>query len=194
MVLNQAGIDQLGHSLRLKLVEQPFTPLLNRFGLLGSVEFMIICSLVTISYLLLKRYYLLTFLFLSVNATGIILNFFVKILFQRERPGSERVIRLFNFELELASYSFPSGHVMRVTILVLSLLYLVKFLFTSSKKILLNGLAGGCILLVALNRIISNAHFLTDVIAAISLSLTFFYIIIYWFQSTKFYSTCSPPS
>ncbi|WP_161784648.1 hypothetical protein [Halalkalibacter okhensis] len=41
------------------------------------------------------------------------MNFGLKLLYQRERPGVEREIEVFGNSLDLISYSFPSGHTMR---------------------------------------------------------------------------------
>src|SRR5699024_11275784 len=58
----------------------------------------------------------------------VFLNLALKLLIHRERPGDEaKYIDVFNYQLEMQSYSFPSGHTMRATIFFLFLIYLVYY-------------------------------------------------------------------
>src|SRR5699024_7829868 len=63
------------------------------------------------------------FFFFVVSVGGVFLNLALKLLIHRERPGDEaKYIDVFNYQLEMQSYSFPSGHTMRATIFFLFLI------------------------------------------------------------------------
>lgn len=93
--------------------------------------------------------------------SGMLLNFMLKHVFVRARPGFEAPI------LELASYSFPSGHTMAATMLygVLAC-YLARHVRTQGARVAAFVLAALCIGTVAFSRMYLGAHYLTDVLAA----------------------------
>lgn len=108
---------------------------------------------------------------------GVVYNFVLKVLISRERPGEERLIEAFGVNFEMASYSFPSGHTMRITLLLLSLTFLLFQFFpiqTAGKRWILS-IGCSLILLVAFSRVYLNYHYVSDTAAAILLSLIFFY-------------------
>src|SRR5699024_11086758 len=78
--------------------------------------------------LLIRRSWKHLCFFFVVAVGGVALNLALKMLIQRARPGDEtKFIEVFDFSFELQSYSFPSGHTMRATILFLFLIYLSIF-------------------------------------------------------------------
>src|SRR5690625_3572326 len=93
--------------------------------LIGKSEVILIITVLIGLIFLVKRNWQQFFFFFILSVGGVILNFVLKMGIQRERPGDEvKYIDVFNLNLELQSYSFPSGHAMRVTILFLFLMYL----------------------------------------------------------------------
>lgn len=148
-------------------------------SLIGSSEvILLITAGITLLFLIKKDWYH-TIFFLSLSVGGVFLNLLLKVLFQRERPGGEvKYIEAFNFSLEIPSYSFPSGHTMRSTILLLFLIYLT---FRFLKSYLLKTISTiACIILmisVALSRLFLEAHYLSDTIAAISISVVWFCLV-----------------
>src|SRR5690625_4641990 len=101
------------------------TKSMDIISIIGSSEIILLITLgITILFVIKKDWYH-TIFFLLVSVGGVFLNFILKILFQRERPGGDvSYIEVFNFSLEIPSYSFPSGHTMRSTILLLFLIYI----------------------------------------------------------------------
>src|SRR5699024_9093330 len=81
---------------------------------------------------------------------------------QRTRPGDEaEMIEVFNYTFELQSYSFPSGHAMRASILFLFLIYLAVYSFRNIPlKIVLIIIYIGILLLVALICIIMVVQYI----------------------------------
>ena len=85
-------------------------------------------------------------------------------------------IEVFGQQFELISYSFPSGHVMRVTLLILLLIYIAFLLFTRRAGLLSAALLVVLLLLIALSRVALGEHFPSDVLAAVSASVAWFCI------------------
>ncbi|MDT8861402.1 phosphatase PAP2 family protein [Alkalihalobacillus sp. MEB130] len=151
---------------------------------IGSGEFILILSLIIgLCLSVYKKWGYVIFLFVLTSG-GIALNFFLKVLFQRERPGEMSVIEVFGYSLEIASYSFPSGHTMRSVILFTFLIFLCYRLIRNSLQVItFSSLFIFMIISVALSRIIVGAHFPSDIFAAITISLSWFYFCLIAFQS-----------
>ncbi|MBM7540095.1 phosphatase PAP2 family protein [Amphibacillus cookii] len=158
------------------------TELLNNFSLiyvvshlsfLGAIEFVLSISIIVVISLIYKKRWDFAILFTVMSIGGVFLNYLLKVLFQRTRPGSERMIQFFNIEFELVSYSFPSGHTMRTTLLFMFIIFLVYHL-QANKRLKAGVLSLGITAItgVALSRIILEAHYLTDIVAAISISIS----------------------
>src|SRR5690625_1676326 len=95
-------------------------------SMIGSTEMILIVTVIIGLVLLIKRSWRYFLFFFTVSVGGVILNFLLKVLIQRERPGEEvNYIETFNLTLNIQSYSFPSGHTMRATIFFLFLIYLI---------------------------------------------------------------------
>lgn len=178
------GFDQS----MMNWVEQTSSPLLvntmDVISLFGSSEvILLLTGLITVIFLF-KRDWLNVIFFLVVSVGGVFLNLLLKLAFQRERPDGEvSYIDVFNVSLEIPSYSFPSGHTMRATILLLFLMYLVyTYVIHRSLKGLLLLLCSLGIVGVALSRLFLEAHFLSDTIAAISVSIVWFCLVRLFFK------------
>lgn len=142
----------------------------------GSAEVILITTFFITAFLLFKKMYS-QIVFLSIlTIGGITLNFLLKILFQRERPGEMSVIEVFGYALEISSYSFPSGHTMRSVILFSFLIYISNH-FIKKTKVRISAILILSILIftISISRIIVGAHFPSDIFAAITISITWFY-------------------
>ncbi len=130
---------------------------------LGSTATGVLATVAAGTYLLLrkKRYW-----FAAITLTiagGALLNWSLKLAFQRARPRLDDPIQVF------AGYSFPSGHTLTATV-VYGTLALLLFTRVKSRRSRVLVIASACvlILLVAFSRIYLGAHYLTDVLAAIA--------------------------
>lgn len=150
---------------------------------IGSGEFIFFLILMIAVFLFVKRWWWhLTFL-LTVSLGGMILNLLLKIFYQRERPGEARELEVFGYSLEIASYSFPSGHTMRSVLLFLVLIFLfTQFIKNKYIKVLWIGLFTMIPILVAVSRIVINAHFFTDVLGAVLISIVWFQLCLIVFH------------
>ncbi|RNA68568.1 phosphatase PAP2 family protein [Alteribacter keqinensis] len=165
----------------IRTVQAPLTPfitgLMEKATKIGSGEVILIITVITGFYLIMKKMFGYTILLISLVFGGILLNFALKVLFQRERPGEMSVIEVFGYSLELSSYSFPSGHTMRSVILFSFFIYLCYQLISKQLiKLTATLFLLGIILTVSLSRIVTGAHFPTDILAAVTISIFWFYV------------------
>src|SRR5690625_2996043 len=150
--------------------------------IVSSVAVLLLTFLITVIFLLKKDWFH-TIFFLTVSVGGVVLNFVLKFLFQRERPGEMSHIEVFNFSLDIPSYSFPSGHMMRITILILFLIYIsYRFIKHIALKLLATIILVITLVGVALSRLFLDAHFLSDVLAAGSISVVWFCLCYIFFK------------
>ena len=156
-------------------------------SVLGSSEMILIVTVIIGIILLIQRNWRQFFFFFTVSVGGVIVNFLLKTIIKRERPGDEvSYIEAFNVQLEIQSYSFPSGHTMRATILLLFLVYV-------SYLVLLNGVVQYVsyvvyillLLLIALSRVMLDAHYFTDVIGALFMATGWFFLCLYLFHKEE---------
>lgn len=126
----------------------------------GTLGVLLMAAVLGLALSVAGRPWWLLALVLSVPG-GMLLNFGVKHLVQRARPHFDRPV------LELASYSFPSGHTAGATLFYGFLT--VFFLSHPQARPWRAGIAAvavAMVLLVALSRIYLGAHYFTDVVAA----------------------------
>ena len=114
-------------------------------------------------YLLWRRRFYWLAAMISSIVGGILLNRLLKYAFHRPRP-------FFNDPLlKLTSYSFPSGHTMTATVLYG---VLAVYFFTTTTdwraRVLIVCSASLLILLVGLSRMYLGAHYLSDVLGAMT--------------------------
>lgn len=161
--------------------------LMNYASFIGSSEVILIVTVLIGLVFLLKRNWRHFFFFFTLSVGGVILNLALKMIIQRARPGDEvNYIEAFNLNLEIQSYSFPSGHTMRATILFLFLMYLAfYFLKNNVWKYVAYIICIMLILAVALSRIMLDAHFATDIVGAMLFSIAWFFVCTYFFYQEK---------
>ncbi|QGT98611.1 hypothetical protein SYNTR_0018 [Candidatus Syntrophocurvum alkaliphilum] len=155
---------------------------------IGSSEIIVLLTLLIILVLIYKKDWFNSLFFLTLSFGGVFLNFLLKILFQRERPGDSSYIEVFNYSLEIVSYSFPSGHTMRSVILFIFVIYLSNLLFkTKPLRYLSYSVSLLVIFGVSLSRIVLDVHYFSDVIAAVSISIAWFCFCMYLFVKNANY-------
>lgn len=161
--------------------------LMEYASFLGSSELVLLVTVIIGIVLLVMLKWRQLFFFFVLSVGGVFLNLALKLLIHRERPGDEaKYIDVFNYQLELQSYSFPSGHTMRATIFFLFLIYLVYYFGKRTlTKWILFVLFSVLTIAVPLSRVILDAHFATDVIGAVFISFAWFFLCLYFFHKPK---------
>lgn len=115
------------------------------------------------------------FFYFRLMFFGSLLAYLLKQLIARPRPNELISINLWQLGTETISQSFPSGHVMKITFLIVFLvvLYMVEMKGAVSLKIL--GLGGVIVIMVGLGQILNGRHFFTDVIGGYTWALAWAY-------------------
>ncbi|MFC4158035.1 phosphatase PAP2 family protein [Chitinimonas lacunae] len=146
----------------------------------GTLGVMALSGLLAIWLMWQRAWHWLWTLLLCVGG-GKLLNVGLKYLFQRPRPEFEDPL------VFLTTYSFPSGHTIGATLFYGFLTFYLWRRFPSwlgrSLLLLLSSLL---VAWVGLSRIYLGAHYLSDVIAAVSLGLAWLALVFiaeaYWRQ------------
>jgi undecaprenyl-diphosphatase len=100
---------------------------------------------------------------LAVVPTGELLNLVLKQIFQRPRPTVPEPL------VELATYSFPSGHAVASSVFYGALCVLVlQRVRSPALRVAAVAGAAAMVLLVAFSRVYLGAHYLSDVLAGIA--------------------------
>ncbi len=150
----------------------------------GSSEVILALTLIIAAFFLYKRYWHHLVLFLTVSVGGVAVNLLLKFLFRRERPGEAKEIEVFDFSLQIPSYSFPSGHTMRSTILICFIMFLI-YIYIRSQAVQFSLYAISIVLMLAvgISRVFLDAHFVSDVLGALTISVVWFCAVLYVFEA-----------
>jgi|SRR5690625_5035221 len=156
-------------------------------SVIGSSELILLVTVIIGLVLLIKRSWRHFFFFFVLSVGGVVLNLGLKMLVQRARPGDEvSYIEVFNYSFELQSYSFPSGHTARATILFLFLMYLaIQSMKGASFKVISTIVYLVLLVSVSLSRIMLDAHYATDVLGAVIVSIAWFFLCLYFFYRPR---------
>ena len=107
-----------------------------------------------------------------ITITSALLNFLIKIVVARARPdGYFLTTNVLGYKMP-TGYSFPSGHAQTASVFYISTaIFTLKYLKKDWQKILLLTLAITLCLVICFARIYLAVHFLSDVLAGLSLGL-----------------------
>ena len=147
-------------------------PILNMFFViiteLGSAEFLIIFTLISIVIIKNKLYRII----LPINLAFIgISNFLLKNLFERPRPNILRLV-------EENGYSFPSGHAMASAAFYgLLIIFFFKNIKDKKKRNVICIILSMLILFIDISRIYVGVHYVSDVLAGTCLSISYLIIL-----------------
>lgn len=157
------------------LISKNLTPFIKIITNLGSA-----ISLITITVLiilLVKNKKIGIFVGLNLVLV-VLLNQFLKIIFQRPRPVEYKMI-------EELGYSFPSGHSMVSFAFYGFLIYLIyQYVKNKYLKWFLIFILGVLIFLIGISRIYLGVHYTSDVLAGFLVS--FYYLTLYIEVSNSF--------
>jgi len=136
------------------------TFLMKFITLLGSTLFLSLLCVCVLVIFIAKKWKSAAFLLMTTMAGAVILNFILKVSFERARPAPF-------FETPLPeSYSFPSGHSLYAVCFYAGLAWLITSrLSNRPARILIWIFAVFLCLLIGLSRIYLGVHYPSDVIA-----------------------------
>ena len=138
------------------------------FTTMGNVEFILPIALLIFGTLLYKKQRRNALLFAFGVGGAALANFILKLIFQRDRPSFWESIVIEH------GYSFPSGHAMVSSALVLSL---IVILWNTRWRIPTIIVGGTIAVMIALSRLYFGVHFPTDIIAGWSVSIIWVTIV-----------------
>lgn len=140
---------------------------------LANTEAAIFLMIVVAALLWRKQQRLLAGLFIFMAAGEETITYVIKHVVKRMRP--DQVLRLIKEE----SYSFPSGHAVRATVLFGLVAYFIYKSYTSTRaRIITIGLYVFLVFLVAVSRVYLGVHYPSDVWGSILLGSTMLSIVI----------------
>jgi len=175
---DQAIIDWIDRISSATLVKT-----MDLVSMLGSSEMILFVTFGIAAIFAIRKNWSFMIFFLIVSVGGVFLNLLLKLLFQRERPGEMSNIEVFNYSLDIPSYSFPSGHTMRATILLVFLIYISSRFIRNSAVRMISYMACTVVMFgIPLSRLFLEAHFLSDTIAAMSISIAWFCLCLLIFR------------
>lgn len=148
-------------------------------------DVMVIVTNIGSSYTLIAISFLLLFLLKNKkNSLFILVNLICsflssqafKFIIRRDRPSTSGLV-------DTVGYSYPSGHTM-VSICFFGFItyLLIKKCNSNSKKVLISLLFFVTVFFIGFSRIYLGAHYFTDVIAGILLSVIYLYLFIKFFN------------
>lgn len=173
------NFDTFCYNLIASNITQNKTSVYKIITFFGSTLFIILlCAFFVVLFIFLKRRN--TGLFVgAVLVISTIVNNVIKLIIMRERP-------LVTHLVTESTYSFPSGHTMASVSMYGVLLYLVlKSNLKKSTKIFLSIILGLIPILVGISRIYLGAHFASDIVGGIIMSLLLLLIEIYYIEKKE---------
>lgn len=133
---------------------------------LGSGTVIALVTLIVIGYMLLVRRFSSALLLCVIAGGGAGLAWVLKLFFARERPSEVPPL------IEVALYSFPSGHAMMAALVYLSLAAMLAGIQPYVKvRVYILSVALVVVFLIGLSRIYLGVHYPTDVLAGWSMGL-----------------------
>lgn len=132
--------------------------------ILGGTELIIGVSILIMGTLLLTGHQSWARFYLRLMFFGCFLAYVLKEGISRPRPEELISTNLWQLGTETVSQSFPSGHVMKITFLLVFLLVFYGVRKNAGRSPGILGVAGVLIALVGLEQILNGRHFFTDVV------------------------------
>ncbi|MEX2179748.1 MAG: phosphatase PAP2 family protein [Gemmatimonadaceae bacterium] len=141
-------------------------PIMLEITLLGTGSVALMMVAVSGMFLWLSNHKYSAALLLVATTGGILLNNLLKVGFGRPRP------QLFDWGVEVVSWSFPSGHAMSAAVVYGTVAYLAARL---QRRVLHRAvtltIAGILIVLISISRLYLGVHYPSDVLAGVIIGL-----------------------
>lgn len=166
---NVTGLDNSIYNIIISSKSDAMTTFMTIITMMCNTEFIIVATLLLV--LLIKNKKMGGMIASNVVLCSVI-NTIIKHIFLRPRPVGIKLI-------EQGGYSFPSGHSMMAVAFYGLLIYIIwNTKWRNVWKIFTTTLLVILILLIGISRIYVGVHFASDVIAGLSISLSYLIIFI----------------
>ena len=166
---NVTGLDNSIYNIIISSKSDAMTTFMTIITMMCNTEFIIVATLLLV--LLIKNKKIGGMIASNVVLCSVI-NTIIKHIFLRPRPVGIKLI-------EQGGYSFPSGHSMMAVAFYGLLIYIIwNTKWRNVWKIFTTTLLVILILLIGISRIYVGVHFASDVIAGLSISLSYLIIFI----------------
>ena len=166
---NVTGLDNSIYNIIISSKSDAMTTFMTIITMMCNTEFIIVATLLLV--LLIKNKKMGGMIASNVVLCSVI-NTIIKHIFLRPRPVGIKLI-------EQGGYSFPSGHSMMAVAFYGLLIYIIwNTKWKNVWKIFTTTLLVILILLIGISRIYVGVHFASDVIAGLSISLSYLIIFI----------------
>ena len=166
---NVTGLDNSIYNIIISSKSDAMTMFMTIITMMCNTEFIIVATLLLV--LLIKNKKMGGMIASNVVLCSVI-NTIIKHIFLRPRPVGIKLI-------EQGGYSFPSGHSMMAVAFYGLLIYIIwNTKWRNVWKIFTTTLLVILILLIGISRIYVGVHFASDVIAGLSISLSYLIIFI----------------
>jgi membrane-associated phospholipid phosphatase len=176
------GVDQRLLNLMPKVRSGPETAFFSTVTMLANGQTILVLTAFTVALLWWRHQRPLALIFITAAAGQEAVTFVVKHVVARMRP--DVVLSIISEE----TYSFPSGHTVRATVLFGLLAYILFRSYQSrAARIATVVLYGLTVSLVALSRVYLGAHYPTDVWAGILLGASMLALLVGFLEITSRY-------
>lgn len=150
-------IDNFFVQLFYNLRTQELTDIMKFFSFVG-MDIIIILSIIIPLFLFVKKRFRDSILFTTMISLGMVINYSLKLLIQRERPIGFALI-------EEPTFSFPSGHSMNSFIFFVTIAYFVyKYSKNRVLTILVFLTSGMFIFMIGISRVYLGVHYPSDIL------------------------------
>ena len=166
---NVTGLDNSIYNIIISSKSDVMTMFMTIITMMCNTEFIIVATLLLVLFIKNKK---MGGMIASNVVLCSVINTIIKHIFLRPRPVGIKLI-------EQGGYSFPSGHSMMAVAFYGLLIYIIwNTKWRNVWKIFTTTLLVILILLIGISRIYVGVHFASDVIAGLSISLSYLIIFI----------------
>ncbi len=166
---NVTGLDNSIYNIIISSKSDAMTMFMTIITMMCNTEFIIVATLLLVLFIKNKK---MGGMIASNVVLCSVINTIIKHIFLRPRPVGIKLI-------EQGGYSFPSGHSMMAVAFYGLLIYIIwNTKWRNVWKIFTTTLLVILILLIGISRIYVGVHFASDVIAGLSISLSYLIIFI----------------
>lgn len=166
---NVTGLDNSIYNIIISSKSDVMTMFMTIITMMCNTEFIVVATLLLVLFIKNKK---MGGMIASNVVLCSVINTIIKHIFLRPRPVGIKLI-------EQGGYSFPSGHSMMAVAFYGLLIYIIwNTKWKNVWKIFTTTLLVILILLIGISRIYVGVHFASDVIAGLSISLSYLIIFI----------------